>query len=595
MHLLTQSALLKALGGELLNSLWQMALLWLLYRGGMAVFAKASAHVRHGLALLFLTTGVMWATATFSIDYFFSGALPGVRPWWDVVSRTGGYSFLLTGRQLIDEALPYCSFGYLLVLAFLFIRYSNQYFHSRQLKGQGLSKIQPGLRIFVEETSRRMGIRKKVQVWLSSRVEGPVTLGFIKPVILIPVAMINNLSLQQVEAVLLHELAHIKRYDYLVHLVVTMIEKLFFFNPFVRWMVRDIKKEREHCCDDVVIQQFRYSPHVYISALLSLAGNNPERQQLALAAAGGSEQLLLQRVRRILRVGEVKDRPGAKALIFLLLSLAGVVLLLSGRQTPGANIAIAMPAGIPAFSQSSHLPSTVVLSPEGDLFPAAPVSGRAGRVFRPQPMTPGMVAMMPGMVAIHIEMKAPKVVIPSSSILHKKFRAVLSDDKREASGAEDNDVIAAENEAPEKGSGNGEFAAIVQPDDREYSMGPSENITITAAPARMAIRLRQPFVPSASFSFQQIEDTTRLTEKYAYLQSLAAHDLVMAVKKMQKELQVQLQVLQVARSKDKQTALKVQKQLLQEQLRLQEQFLQKQQELERKLERAGKIRRIVVI
>jgi hypothetical protein len=555
MHLLTQSALLKALGGELFNSLWQMALLWLLYRALIAVFAAASAHVRHGLALLFLATGVLWTTASFFIDYFFSGALPGTGPWWDVVFRAGeynGYSFLLTGRQLINEALPYCSFGYLLVLVFLFIRYSNQYFHSRQLKGQSLSKIQPGLRIFVEETSRLMGIRKKVQVWLSSRVEGPVTLGFVKPVILIPVAMVNHLSLQQVEAVLLHELAHIKRYDYLLHLVVTMVEMLFFFNPFVRWLIRDIKKEREHRCDDLVIQQFRYDPHTYVSALLSLAGNSRDRQQLALAAAGGNEQLLLQRVRRILRLGEVKDRPGAKALIFLLLTLAGGVLLLSGSQSP-------------VVMTTRLLADTATGKP----------------VTRTE------------LVTVNIEMKAPKAALSSSS-LHKKHQAVLSDDPQEEPEAENDGVIAAENEAQENGARNGEFATIVQLDDREYSMGAPDNVTVTT-PARMAITPRQPFVPTASFSFQQIEDTAKLMEKYAYLQSLASHELAMAVKKMQKELQVQLQVLQVTRSKEQQAVLKVQKQILEQQLQLQESFLRKQQELERKLERAGKIRRIVVI
>jgi hypothetical protein len=555
MHLLTQSALLKALGGELFNSLWQIALLWLLYRVLIAVFAAASAHVRHGLALLFLATGVLWTTAAFFMDYFFSGALSGTGPWWDVVFRAGeynGYSFLLTGRQLINEALPYCSFGYLLVLTFLFIRYSNQYFHSRQLKGQGLSKIQPGLRIFVEETSRLMGIRKKVQVWLSSRVEGPVTLGFVKPVILIPVAMVNHLSLQQVEAVLLHELAHIKRYDYLLHLVVTMVEMLFFFNPFVRWLIRDIKKEREHRCDDIVIQQFRYDPHTYVSALLSLAGNSRDRQQLALAAAGGNEQLLLQRVRRILRLGEVKDRPGAKALIFLLLTLAGGILLLSGSQSP-------------VVMTTRLLADTATGKP----------------VTRTE------------LVTINIEMKAPKAVLSSSS-LHKKHRAILPDDPQEEPEAENDGVIAAENEAQENGARNGEYATIVQLDDREYSMGAPDNVTVTA-PARMAITSRQPFVPTASFSFQQIEDTAKLMEKYAYLQSLAAHELAMAVKKMQKELQVQLQVLQVTRSKEQQAVLKVQKQILEQQLQLQESFLRKQQELERKLERAGKIRRIVVI
>src|SRR5882757_2360112 len=115
MHLLTQSALLKALGWSLFNSLWQIALLWLLYKIFISVFRTASAHTRHGLAFLFLTTGVLWTTTTFFINYFFAGPLSGANPWWEDVFRAGeykGYPFLLTGRQLINAVLPYCSFGY---------------------------------------------------------------------------------------------------------------------------------------------------------------------------------------------------------------------------------------------------------------------------------------------------------------------------------------------------------------------------------------------------------------------------------------------------------------------------------------------------
>jgi hypothetical protein len=403
--------------------------------------------------------------------------------------------------------------------------------------------------------------------------------------------MVNNLSLQQVETILLHELAHIKRYDYLLHLGVTIIEMLFFFNPFVRWLIRDIKKEREHRCDDVVMQ-FRYDPHTYVSALLSLATNGRDRQQqLALAAAGGSDQLLLQRVRRILRIREVKDRPGAKALIFLLFTLAGTFILLSGSHSPKENIAAVSRAGITTGPIIGTTGRSSGSSTEQLMEGAMAERSMAETVAQPVTRTE--------LVAIHIKMTAPEVALPSSA-RYNKYRSASSydpdqdHDPEEGSEAENDGMIAAENEALENHSLNGEFATIVQPDDREYSIGPAVRITM-ATSAKKAITFRQPFVPNSSFSFQQMEDTAKLLEKYAYLQSLAAHELTMAIKKMQKELQVQLQVLQVTRTKEEQSALKVQKQILEEQLKLQGQFLQKQQELERKLERAGKIRRIVFI
>src|SRR5258708_37196801 len=97
MHLLTQSALLKALGWSLFNSFWQMALLWLLYRVLLAIFPKASAHARHGLACLVLGAGEVWA------------ALSGASPWPDGLFQAAahlGTSLWQRGREVINRGLP---------------------------------------------------------------------------------------------------------------------------------------------------------------------------------------------------------------------------------------------------------------------------------------------------------------------------------------------------------------------------------------------------------------------------------------------------------------------------------------------------------
>src|SRR6201999_2972837 len=137
----------------------------------------------------------------------------------------------------IGEALPYGSSLYLLVLVYLLISYSNHYRRSVKLTRQGLSKLPPAFRVFVSATSRSMGITVPIRTWVSSLVAAPLTLGFLKPVILLPVAMISQLTPQQIEAILVHELAHIRRKDYLLHLVITLLEGLFFFNPFSRLLI----------------------------------------------------------------------------------------------------------------------------------------------------------------------------------------------------------------------------------------------------------------------------------------------------------------------------------------------------------------------
>lgn len=471
-----------------------------------------------------------------------------------------------------------------------------------------------------------MGIRREVRAWLSSQVEVPVTLGFLKPVILIPLATINHLSLPQAEAVLLHELAHIKRNDYLLHLGVKVLEVIFFFNPFSRWLIRDIQREREHRCDDMVMQ-FRYDPHTYVSALLSLAttaAGSQGSRQLVLAATGSNDQFLLKRVRRILQVQEAKDRPGARALIFLLFILAGAFMLLSRSTYPGSRgLSENMPRttysaellslpentvkagssfpGNSTFSERGASSGRSVFSsggtriPADNIFPIGPVLGTTGYgnpadVPREKPSL-----TKTSFISYTIVAKAPV------SVMHTKRPTILtaateSDNapSANASSAEDLVATADEDAGADANPAAETFVSTVQADDREYSMAPTIGITMTA-PAKKVITPHQPFVPNSSWSFQQIEDTTRLKEQYAYLQSLASHEVEEAVKKMQKQLQVQLRMLQQTQSKELRATLEAQKRILEEQLKLQESFLRKQQELERKLERAGKIRRIVVI
>src|SRR5579859_3924156 len=126
MHLFTHSALLRALGWSLFNSLWQMALVWLLYIALTAIFRRASSHARHGLAILLLGAGSVWAGASFIVNFFFSGGNPDERLSGSFQSSSwlnGFFSGDLSGqaslsliRHYMDEALPYCTAGYLLAL-----------------------------------------------------------------------------------------------------------------------------------------------------------------------------------------------------------------------------------------------------------------------------------------------------------------------------------------------------------------------------------------------------------------------------------------------------------------------------------------------
>ena len=99
--------------------------------------------------------------------------------------------------------------------------------------------------------SARLGVKQVVRLLESSLVEVPTVIGWLKPVILLPIATVNSLTVSQLEAILAHELAHIRRADYVVNVLQSVIETLLFYHPAVWWISSVVRQEREHCCDDL--------------------------------------------------------------------------------------------------------------------------------------------------------------------------------------------------------------------------------------------------------------------------------------------------------------------------------------------------------
>ena len=170
-----------------------------------------------------------------------------------------------------------------------------------------------------ERMASELRLRRVVRVIDSCLVDTPTVVGWLRPAILLPVAALANLTPAQVDAILAHELAHIRRHDFVVNLLQTVAETLLFYHPAVWWVSTRIRAEREHCCDDVAVKACG-DPVEYVSALAELETWRTARTgQLALAATSGS---LLERVRRLLHVPVDDERPAAQAVV-----MAGLVLL----------------------------------------------------------------------------------------------------------------------------------------------------------------------------------------------------------------------------------------------------------------------------
>jgi bla regulator protein BlaR1 len=289
MPFISQSNFLQSLGWAVVNSLWQMALLWMLYKLFVWII-KPQSTLKSKAAFTLLLSGTGWFAFTF-IGAFISPSTETLFTWENV-------SYSLNDKLSI--ILPYASVVYLLLLLVPVVRFITSLHQVQQLRTKKIQKIEVQWRLFVKKMSGYLEIRKPVQVWISENISTPITVGFLKPVILVPLAAVNKLSPEQMEAVLLHELAHIKRYDYLVNIITVIIKTIFYFNPFTRSIANVIEEEREKSCDEWVLQ-YQYDAYAYSSALLALEQMKKHSLQLALAAASNKE-LLLERVKKIMGI-----------------------------------------------------------------------------------------------------------------------------------------------------------------------------------------------------------------------------------------------------------------------------------------------------
>ena len=313
-----QANFLQSLGWAVLNSLWQMALLWVIYQFISGIFKSAKSSFRSSLASLLLMTGFAMFVYTFFSFFRNPGPLPAI--FSSSIQDPGGYQQITNGLQ---NLLPAASVLYLVLLIIPLSHFIKNYRYVQVIRNFGLTKMDVQWRMFIKKVSYRMGIHKQVYIWVSEFVSSPVTIGFLKPVILVPLAAMNRLSTQQMEAVLLHELSHIRRHDYLINLIINFIQAILYFNPFVKAFVKIVEREREKSCDEMVLQ-FQYDSYDYATALLTLEKTHHEYKPLALGVAGKKNDLL-QRVELIMGV-KSKPVPSFNKLAGL---LAGLICIFS--------------------------------------------------------------------------------------------------------------------------------------------------------------------------------------------------------------------------------------------------------------------------
>ncbi|MDP9172575.1 MAG: M56 family metallopeptidase [Planctomycetota bacterium] len=364
------SPIVASLGRMLLHSIWQGAVA----AGILAVVLRlvrrrrsaAATKLRYALccgALLGVVVAAVITLTNFSENRAKEVAVPSAVPAMPVALLSSGVTAPAT---VVKPPFDYRGLMPIFVLAW-----------AAGVLLQGILQCMGFLRIqklrqsrTIEDTrwlqvlatvAEKLGIRRYVRLASSARIDVPVVLGVLRPMIVVPMAMLNDLSIQQAEAIIAHELAHIRRFDYAINLVQVCIETIFFYHPAIWWIAGQIRQERENCCDDIAAQLC--GRLAFAGALLALEQNRSPR--LAPAATGGS---LLERIRRLLNVPSAPMSRSKSIIIPLvaLLCVAGPLSFVKLSSVRGQNTPVT--AGNPATHPSSKYSYiNVNIDKEGEL------------------------------------------------------------------------------------------------------------------------------------------------------------------------------------------------------------------------------------
>lgn len=292
---------LQAVCRTFLHSLWQGMIAAVLAGLVLMLTRRTAARTRYnllGLILLlsliaagftfYLEAGVPQRTLAASGSHYITAAAPSAIP---PVTHPG--DILL---NYMNDHAGLIMLTWLIVFMFRCCRLMGGYFHIRRIR-QGALQADLQWAELVQRLSGQLGLSKPVQLFETAMAQVPFTLGFLKPCIFVPLGMLAKLPADQVETILLHELAHIRRKDYLVNMLQHAVDTIFFFNPALRWISALLREEREACCDDIVMANTRQQSS-YLHALIAFQERSAEAS-LGMALMG-KQQHLLNRVKRLL-------------------------------------------------------------------------------------------------------------------------------------------------------------------------------------------------------------------------------------------------------------------------------------------------------
>ena len=305
------SPVADALGWTLLHAVWQGFALVLPIALVLHWLRNRSGAVRYQIGVFTLLTQLLVSSGTFFWYYQPATHQPPMLAtahyvtqvrWESVVQRLPWHQ---QTQQFLENHLSQFVLIYIIGVALFGLRLAGGWMYLQQLSKAAVRPSSQHWLHLANQLRSTLAIRAAVQVRESGRIAMPMVVGVLKPILLLPIGLATHLSTREIEAVLAHELAHIKRHDYAVNLLQSVVEVLYFFHPALWWLSARVREEREHCCDDLAVQACGGDGRILAQALAHVEElrltQSAQTPVLAMAFAA-KRQHLLHRVRRVLGV-----------------------------------------------------------------------------------------------------------------------------------------------------------------------------------------------------------------------------------------------------------------------------------------------------
>jgi bla regulator protein BlaR1 len=306
--LLSTSPFLTSLSLTLVHFLWQGLLVAAALKSALLIFNNHKPQLRYALSALAMLINLLLPIITFAIIYQTESSPTNIianslalSEFIQELKQPDAFFSYQEFTELLPSLLPSIAILWLATITLLAGKLLLEICNVNNLPQQNTVAPSEKLQARFNELAKQIHLTITPKLLISLTVEVPMAIGWLKPVVLLPASMVTGLSTPQLEMLLLHELAHIRRHDYLVNFFQTLVEILLFFHPAVHWVSKQMRNEREYCSDDIAVQHcgdaIAYAHTLADTAsLCTKAHHHHTIPDLAMAASGGD---LKQRVVRL--------------------------------------------------------------------------------------------------------------------------------------------------------------------------------------------------------------------------------------------------------------------------------------------------------